>query len=87
MKIGFLKADVEGFGLHVLQGSLLSVLKYRPVISLSVYHNWGELFGIPEIIQNLPNYVYSFQMGTYTNPPTFEEMIIFAWPKEVFSPN
>ena len=78
----YFKADVEGVGLQVLKGGYKSILKYRPVFDIAIYHNIEELLEIPEFILNLPNYAYEFHHGNDFRH-SFAELSIFAYPFEL----
>ena len=56
----FIKADVEGVGLNVPKGSIKTINKYRPVISIAIYHSYDEFFGIFEFMKQFSNYLCEF---------------------------
>ena len=84
MTLGFIKVDVEGFGLPVFRGGILSFRKYRPVFAFSVYHNCEEMFFLPNLMLTLGNYEFEFQIN-HGNPygVVLDETIIFAYPSEL----
>ena len=79
---GLIKADIEGSEYSMLLGAKETIRKYRPIISVSVYHNFDGLFRIPDYIKSFGNYkiffracaIYQKHMG---------EMILFACPIEI----
>ncbi|MDR2766010.1 MAG: FkbM family methyltransferase [Holosporaceae bacterium] len=82
-KVGFIKMDVEGYGLPVIKGAINTIKSQRPVLSLGVYHNHDELFRIKPLLQkHLKNYVYEFHLQAFDDGD-FNEMILFCYPKEV----
>ena len=83
MTLGFIKADVEGEGLKVLRGGMNSILKYRPVMDISIYHSYDELFEVSDIIANLPNYGFEYHSGNAQELQSFGELSIFAYPNEI----
>lgn len=59
--IGFIKVDIEGHGFKMIQGGIQTIKKFRPVLALSIYHNYEEFFLLkPYLEANLPNYVFEY---------------------------
>lgn len=48
--IGFIKLDVEGYGVRALRGMETTIQKHRPVLSLSIYHSPEELFETKKVL-------------------------------------
>jgi FkbM family methyltransferase len=83
IKVGFIKTDVEGYSMPVIQGAMNTIKSQRPVLSLGIYHNHEELFGVKPFLQkNLTDYVYEFHLQS-TVDGDFNEMILFCYPKEL----
>ena len=78
--IGFIKADVEGAGFELIQGAEQVIRKYLPVLSIAVYHNEIEFFGVYELIKswNLP-YRIEFKKLSYCWENT--ELVLIATPE------
>jgi FkbM family methyltransferase len=58
-KIDFIKIDVEGYELKVLEGAKETIKKYSPVIVVSAYHTPSDKIKIPQLVLSLnPNYKY-----------------------------
>lgn len=49
-QIGFIKLDVEGYGVRALRGMEKTIQKSRPVLSLSIYHSPEELFETKKVL-------------------------------------
>lgn len=82
-KVGLIKMDVEGYGLHVIKGAMKTIIEQRPVLSLGIYHNSHELFEIKPLLEkNLKNYVFEFKLQQFDSGD-FNEMILFAYPEEI----
>ena len=81
----FIKADIEGVGLKMLQGAVDCIRKYRPVLSISIYHCMEEFFGIHEFMKQFPNYMWEFHSEN-PNLMSFREMSIFLYPAEINYP-
>jgi FkbM family methyltransferase len=80
--IGFIKIDVEGAGFSVIKGAINTIKSQRPVLSLAIYHNNQELFGIkPFLEKHLVDYVYEFHLNQFS--PTIVELTLFCYPKEL----
>jgi FkbM family methyltransferase len=69
-RIDFIKLDVEGSEVEVLQGAQRSISIFQPKMAISLYHKPNDLFEIPLLIRKLfPFYSqvaldhYSIQMG------------------------
>ncbi|MDR1333987.1 MAG: FkbM family methyltransferase [Holosporaceae bacterium] len=81
--VGFIKMDVEGAGFSIIKGAINTIKAQRPVLSLAVYHNNQELFGIkPFLEEHLTDYVYEFHLNQF-HTPDFSELILFCYPKEL----
>ena len=79
-KIGFLKADLEGFGLEMLKGGINTIKRTRPVMALACYHTPEELFGQYQLLKKeLENYHYRF---TSLPPGKGYELTLLAIPAE-----
>lgn len=63
-KIGFIKADVEGMGLKMAAGMEEVLKRDRPVLSLAIYHNPDEFFGIKPYLESL-NLNYRFSLAKF----------------------
>ena len=48
LKVDFIKIDVEGAELQVLNGSKKLINRFRPVLAISLYHNPVDLYTLPE---------------------------------------
>ncbi|MCR4623659.1 MAG: FkbM family methyltransferase [Alphaproteobacteria bacterium] len=82
-KVGFIKVDVEGYGLKVIKGAIDTIKKQRPVLSLAVYHNREELFETkPFLEKNLRDYVFEFHLQRF-DENDMNELILFCYPKEL----
>lgn len=79
-RIGFIKADVEGAGLELVQGAEQVIRKYLPVLSIAVYHNEIEFFGVYELIKSwgLPYHI-EFRKLSYCWENT--ELVLIATPE------
>ena len=55
--VGLIQIDVEGYELEALKGAKRTIKEFKPVLSISIYHNAEQFIHIMEYIQDLvPNY-------------------------------
>lgn len=85
LNIGFIKLDLEGYAYEAIQGAAQSIKKFRPIISVAIYHSPKEFFEtkplLEEILQEL-NYKIEIKCLQY-RPWIAIEYILFAYPKEL----
>ncbi|MBS1369991.1 MAG: FkbM family methyltransferase [Lentisphaeria bacterium] len=79
--VGFIKADVEGAGLEMLEGMTGLLRRDRPVLSLAIYHSPDEFFRIKPQIESL-NLNYRFELLRLSDS-TCMEIALFAYPQEL----
>lgn len=53
LDVGLIKMDIEGFELKALEGALETIKKFKPVLSISIYHNAEQFINVIKYIQNL----------------------------------
>ena len=83
INVGFIKADLEGYGFKMVKGALNTIKKYRPVISVGVYHGYEELFKIKPFLEALVNnYTFEFQLHRFSKGK-FVELTLFCYPNEL----
>jgi len=51
--VGFLKADVEGYELDILEGAAATIKKHKPLLAICIYHRSSDLYKIPIFIKRL----------------------------------
>jgi FkbM family methyltransferase len=55
--ISFIKLDVEGAEIEVIQGAKRTIQKHRPKLAISVYHKSNDIFEIPHLVHTIcPEY-------------------------------
>lgn len=82
LNVGLIKADVEGMGLEMLKGAHETILKYRPVLSLSIYHNQEEFFGIYPLLKEW-KLNYHFHVRSLSFPFNIGEITLIGVPEEL----
>jgi FkbM family methyltransferase len=78
LRVGLVKADVEGMGLELLKGALEVIRRDRPVLSLAMYHGPDEFFGQYELLKSL-GVGYVLRVVDLT-PETPGEITLLAYP-------
>jgi FkbM family methyltransferase len=55
--IDFIKLDIEGAELEALEGAKESIIKFRPIVAISIYHKPKHLYELPLwVVGNLKDY-------------------------------
>nr|WP_152655876.1 FkbM family methyltransferase [Brachyspira hyodysenteriae] len=62
MKVGLIKTDLEGFEQPFLRGALNTIKKQKPILIISIYHNYNDFFDIKPMIEEL-NLGYKFKIA------------------------
>lgn len=76
-RVDFLKVDVEGADLGVLQGAATTIATQRPRLAIAAYHRPDDLVAIPDFIASLGvEYRWYLQCSTMTDVDT----VAFAVP-------
>jgi hypothetical protein len=82
IQVGFIKCDTEGHGLPIIRGAERTLKRQRPVLSLAVYHNTDEMFGIPPLLKQwLPNYHFAWNMAV-SAIRKWNEPLYIGYPEE-----
>ena len=82
LNVGLIKADLEGMGLEMLKGAHETILKYRPVLSLSIYHNQEEFFGTYPLLKEW-KLNYHFHVRALSFPFNIAEITLIGVPEEL----
>ena len=61
IEVGLIKTDLEGFEQPFLRGAIETIKKQKPVLIISIYHNYSDFFEIKPMIENL-NLGYKFKI-------------------------
>lgn len=75
-RITFLKADVEGMEMALLQGARATIFRHKPKIAICVYHYPTDIPAIANFIANLvPNYRFAL----HHHSPRLMETVLYCW--------
>ncbi len=80
--VGFIKCDLEGYGLKALIGMKRTIERFRPVVCLAIYHNPDEFFEIKPLFEEYANdFDYCVQIMKL-NPHCHgvSDVCLFAYP-------
>jgi FkbM family methyltransferase len=75
-RITFLKADVEGMEMALLQGAQSTIRRHRPKIGICVYHYPND---IPDIANYLAALVPEYKFALRHHSPQLMETVLYCW--------
>jgi len=64
-KVTGIKIDIEGSETSMLKGAVNTIKRDRPILLLSIYHKWDDLFKLQDYLMNL-NLNYKFYIRHYS---------------------
>ena len=69
LQVGLIKVDVEGFEPHFLKGAINTLKEQKPILLLSIYHNYHDFYKIKPWIEDLNlGYKFDFFKGIDGDP-------------------
>ena len=77
LDIGLIKVDIEGFEQEFLKGAKHTIMKYKPVMLLSIYHNASDFFDIKPIIESW-DLGYKFKIARPVNGGLWFETLLIC---------
>lgn len=63
-RVDFIKLDVEGAELDVLKGAATTIVRFKPILAICVYHKWDDFWTLSEFVKDL-NPEYEFALRQY----------------------
>jgi FkbM family methyltransferase len=82
----FIKVDIEGNALEFVKGAKETLKKFRPVLSIAIYHNPYEFFEVKPLLERLlDDYVFlirKLSTGIKYNL-CHSEVVLLGYPKEI----
>jgi FkbM family methyltransferase len=77
--VTFIKMDIEGSEQEALRGAAQTILKNKPRLAISIYHNYSDIIDIPTYLLSLvPEYVFKIRHYSHCS----SETILYAYRKE-----
>jgi FkbM family methyltransferase len=86
IKPKFIKVDIEGYAMHFVKGGLETIQKFRPVLSIAIYHNPTEFYEIKPLLEKeLVNYSFCIRKMTSETKDNncHSEVVLMAYPSEI----
>lgn len=77
IEVGLIKTDLEGFEQPFLKGAINTIKEQKPVLIISIYHNYSDFFEIKPMIENL-NLGYKFKIIKNRVPKAIVETRLLA---------
>jgi FkbM family methyltransferase len=84
----FIKVDIEGNGLEFVKGAKKTLIKFRPVLSIAIYHNPYEFFEVKPLLGKLlDDYIFLIRKlsSGIKNNLCHSEVVLLCYPKEIIS--
>ncbi|MGV3550819.1 FkbM family methyltransferase [Rhizobium sp.] len=75
-RVSFLKADVEGMEMPLLEGAAETIRRHRPKLAICVYHYPTD---IPVISRYLQSLVPDYRFALRHHSPQLMETVLYAW--------
>jgi FkbM family methyltransferase len=75
--VSLIKMDIEGSEYRALEGGKETIIKFKPILAISVYHRLFDFYEVPQFINNLNlGYKFFLQHSTVHG----DETVLFAIP-------
>lgn len=75
-RVGFLKADIEGYEREMLDGAANVIKRDHPIIAVCIYHNATDMYMIMKMIKEIyDGYKFSVRHHSYE----YCETVLYAW--------
>lgn len=74
--VGFLKADIEGYELDMLEGATELIKKHKPLIAICIYHQSTDLYKIPILLKELNN---DYRLKIAQHYYDYTETVLYAY--------
>ena len=84
----FIKVDIEGAAMDFVSGASRTLLKFRPVLSIAIYHNPTEFFEVKPALESLlVNYTFLVRKLAcgIKNNLIHSEVVLLAYPNELLT--
>ena len=75
---GLIKWDIEGFEYYSILWTIETLKKYKPILLISVYHHWRDLFEVKKLIQELDIW-YKFTFTRWDSMTAFSDTLLVCY--------
>ena len=73
-RVDFIKLDVEGAELDVLEGAKATVALYKPILALSVYHKLDDFWTLTNFVKSIrPDYEFALRHYPVSSESLFDK--------------
>ena len=73
-RVDFIKLDVEGAELDVLEGAKATIALYKPILALSVYHKLDDFWTLINFVKSIrPDYEFALRHYPVSSESLFDE--------------
>jgi FkbM family methyltransferase len=77
IQVGLIKVDIEGFEQNFLQGAINTIKEQKPILLISIYHNYDDFVKIKPMIESWDlGYKFNFYKGV--NQYVFGDILLFC---------
>ena len=83
LTLRFVKADVEGDELEMLEVAIETMKTQRPILCVALYHPGLEILRVPRLVRELGGYELRFHMEAVRAQHPLGELRLFAVPNEI----
>lgn len=75
-RVGFIKADIEGYEMDMLDGARESIIKNHPLLAICIYHRTSDLYNIPLMIKQMSN---EYKLEIAHHYYDYNETVLYAY--------
>ena len=75
-KVGYIKMDIEGAEYEALTGARETIIRERPGLAISIYHNAADYYRIAELIRE---YVPEYKLAVRHHKDKHVDTVLYAW--------
>lgn len=72
----FLKADIESFEYQMLLGAESGIKKFKPLLSVCIYHNAVDFYSVILLIKKM---VPQYRLAVRQHSERLDETVVYAW--------
>ena len=75
-KVGYIKMDIEGAEYKALTGARETIIRERPGLAISIYHNAADYYRLAELIRE---YVPEYKLAVMHHKDKHVDTVLYAW--------